>query len=706
MTDAEVRALVHPDDRAIVERRVRERFEGKPVPEEVCYRVLRKDGAVRWLEALVNEIEYDGGRVFLSTVIDVTERKRMEEVLRAVSEGVSCATGDDFFQLMVGTFADVLSVGYAMVGEIVPGRPGIARVIAVAGGDEAGVEYELAGGPCEAVVGTGTCVYERGVQALFPRDAMLRRLEAESYVGTPLCGADGEPLGVLALLDRRPLAEADLARTLLEAFAGRAAAELLRRRIELELRHRETELRLAFNQLPGSSWTTDRDLRITSARRGGHTSSFSSVGEHVGRTIYDLFPGAGSDLAPIAAHLGALEGRSSGYGIQFDGRDWEAQVEPLRDADGRIVGCIGHAMDVTERTHVETALRETLAWRDAIVEGAPDAIFISDVASRFVLVNRAASDLTGYSRDELLRMGTADLHDVAPPGSRRRHPRGLGAANAVLEGVLRRKDGRTVPVEFNNRTMSGGTIPYTLTVARDMTERLRVQAAVRDGRRRLQALSRDLMGAQERERARIARELHDQVGQELTAVKLQLLPLLEGSSEGSARLVGVIHTIESVLEKVRTLSFDLRPSALDELGLRAALWSYARRQAGLAGLTLRLRADEALPKIGKDVEAACFRVAQEAVTNVIRHAQAQCLTVRLRRVSAGVELVVQDDGIGVHDGTDDRRGAGTSGTGLGLVGMQERARLVGGTVVVERPRSRGTRIRATFPAAGRGEAAG
>jgi len=278
-----------------------------------------------------------------------------------------------------------------------------------------------------------------------------------------------------------------------------------------------------------------------------------------------------------------------------------------------------------------------------------------------------------------------------PPSAPSRH----GAASAVFEAELRRTDGRTVGVEFNNRETTAGGVRYMLTVARDMTERLKVQVAVRAGRRRLQELSRGLMGAQERERAPIAREHHDQVGQELTAIKLQLQPLAERpGTEGTARVADAIRMTEAVLEKVRTLSFDLRPSALDEIGLRAALRSYAGHQARLGRLTVRLRLGEPPRAIAKEVETACFRIAQEAITNVIRHARARRLVVSLRRIRRGIELVVHDDGIGVAEGSDDHD------AGLGLVGMQERAHLVGGTGTVESPNGGGTRIRATFPTTG------
>jgi signal transduction histidine kinase len=232
-----------------------------------------------------------------------------------------------------------------------------------------------------------------------------------------------------------------------------------------------------------------------------------------------------------------------------------------------------------------------------------------------------------------------------------------------------------------------------VTVARDVTERVKAEEEINKQRRRLHNLTRGLLAAQERERSRIAMELHDQVGQELTAIKL-LINAARTDAPAAARELGfAAQLLDGILENVRTLSFELRPSTLDELGLAAALRGYVTRHAGPSGLHLRLSLGDLPDGVPPDVETACFRIAQEAVTNVLRHAHAKRLGVRLRGGARGIELVVEDDGVGLASGA----GGDPELTGLGIAGMSERAAHAGGRITfAQRPRG-GTRLRAFFP---------
>jgi signal transduction histidine kinase len=204
-----------------------------------------------------------------------------------------------------------------------------------------------------------------------------------------------------------------------------------------------------------------------------------------------------------------------------------------------------------------------------------------------------------------------------------------------------------------------------------------------------------LLAAQEAERARISRELHDVVGQALTAVRLSLVTLDRVHARTGASGAEILHSIETVdaaLTQVRTVAFEIRPPVLDDLGLAAALRTSCRRTASRAGVALRFRADVGEERFAREVETACFRVAQEAITNVVRHAGASRLTVRLavRRRAGLLVLDVRDDGVGF----DPAELAGSRR--LGIVGMQERASLAGGSVEVWSRPGAGTRVSAWF----------
>jgi len=218
-----------------------------------------------------------------------------------------------------------------------------------------------------------------------------------------------------------------------------------------------------------------------------------------------------------------------------------------------------------------------------------------------------------------------------------------------------------------------------------------------------QALSRRLVEVQEQERTLIARELHDQIGQTLSAVKVNLEAIHREVDDPSllGRVTEAIAAVRRAVEQVQTLSFELRPSLLDDLGLAAAVDAYVRRQTEAAGLSLGL-AIAVDGDLSKDVEAACFRILQEAVTNVVRHAKARRLEIDLRASGSSLRLTVRDDGVGFDSRS--LQSTAPAERRLGLVGMSERAQYVGGALEIDSRPGAGTVVRARFGvrASGRG----
>jgi signal transduction histidine kinase len=228
-------------------------------------------------------------------------------------------------------------------------------------------------------------------------------------------------------------------------------------------------------------------------------------------------------------------------------------------------------------------------------------------------------------------------------------------------------------------------------------EQTRVFEQVRAGRARAQLLSQQLLEAQEAERRHLARELHDEIGQALTAVKINLQALERASADSAGRLSDSIAIVDRALQQVRNLSLDLRPSLLDDLGLVAALRWYLDRQGQRAGLATEFVSQPAEIRGDANVETACFRVAQEALTNIVRHAQARRAKLELRQRDAELELTVSDDGIGFDVAAARQRAA--RGGSLGLLGMQERVLLMGGRIDIQSTRGKGTRLVACLPIA-------
>lgn len=350
---------------------------------------------------------------------------------------------------------------------------------------------------------------------------------------------------------------------------------------------------------------------------------------------------------------------------------------------------------IAERKRVEIALRESEERYRELFENAKDAIYVHDLEGTYLSINRAAEKLSGYSREEIIGHNFKEF--VAPEHVRYvrdsfwRKLAQQGETTYEVEVIA--KDGRRVPIEISSRAIhENGVLVGVQGMARDVTERKLAQDA-------LQMFSRQLIEAQEDERRRIARELHDQIGQILTAVKMNLYAVQQfcQGSEAGAYVKDNIEAVDEALRLVRDLSVDLRPPILDDLGLATALRWYVDRYTKRTGLNVDVLID--LPdeneRFSRELETACFRIAQEALTNVVRHAKASRVVVRLTRDADALLLTVKDNGVGFD--LERLRTRAPRVATLGLISMQERAHAAGGTIELNSAPACGTEIRFSLP---------
>lgn len=354
--------------------------------------------------------------------------------------------------------------------------------------------------------------------------------------------------------------------------------------------------------------------------------------------------------------------------------------------------------EIQNQAAAKEALKRGEANYRFLFECNPLPLYVVDQASlRFIEVNEAAREQYGYTEDEFLGM-TADR--IRPDGEAEllaehyKAPR-LGRHHAGVWHHMK-KDGTVFDVDifYHGATIDGR--PQSLTLALDVTERRRAEEAQRDYAARLRALSYQLLNVQEAERARIAAELHDEMGQMMTALKLGLQ-----SMRGAARNAGweeklgdCVQLAAGLLDRIRDLSLDLRPPLLEEIGLAGALDAHVNNLVDISGLDIRFDAGR-LQRLPPQIEIACFRVAQEALTNAIRHARATRISVRLFVEQGRLQLRVADNGVGFDlDVAYQRALAGKS---MGLLNMAERVKLIGGSCTINSTPGQGTSVEASFP---------
>ncbi len=355
----------------------------------------------------------------------------------------------------------------------------------------------------------------------------------------------------------------------------------------------------------------------------------------------------------------------------------------------------------------------------AIVESSSDAI-LSVTPDGFVTTwNGGAERIFGYTANEMI--GRSIL-TIIPAQLQRDRAWELATVRGTYDiqsydAVRLTKDGRYIDVSVTLSPLKDavGQFVGVSKVIRDISDRkkgevllrqahealeIRVQertAELSAANHSLRILSSRLMQVQEEERSRLARDLHDEVGQLLTALKIDLQDIQHGELGDSrfSPLTDSLELVDRLLTQVRTLALDLRPSLLDDLGLVSALRWYANRQAMRNGWTLSLSVEGMGGRIPAPIEVTCFRVAQEALTNIAKYSRAKTITLALRRQDEDVTLVIQDDGVGFDVMRARRRAQG--GESIGLLGMEERVRLASGSLIISSVPGEGTKLELCFP---------
>jgi PAS domain S-box-containing protein len=345
----------------------------------------------------------------------------------------------------------------------------------------------------------------------------------------------------------------------------------------------------------------------------------------------------------------------------------------------------------------ESRLRESENKFRLLFDRAFDAILLADREARIIDANDSACKILGYTKEELVGLSPADLHpadelEVAQEAIGRVLREG-GAY--VKESAFLCKQGNRIDIEAAGVRIEIAGEGHILASFRDITKRKRTENELRASREQLRNLTGHLQAAMENERAAVARTIHDELGQALTALKMDLSWLQRQLQKDQRVLVDSIDTtlkyIDETINRVQKISAELRPGLLDDLGLVPAIEWQARQFQDRTGIACEVDVDLADVNIDTDLATALFRIFQEALTNVARHARASRVRTHLHHRNGALELEVKDDGRGI---TPDQLSALQS---FGLISMRERAHSWGGSIdILGRP-GEGTSVRVSVP---------
>lgn len=479
-----------------------------------------------------------------------------------------------------------------------------------------------------------------------------------------------------------------------------------RKRAETAVRESEERLRLIFDGLKDYAiFLLDAEGYIASWNEGAARLKGYSEAEVIGRhfsicyTSEDVAAGKPALALKQAGAAGRHE--EEGWVVRKDGtRFWaDVLVTAARDEAGRLRGFVDFTRDITERRRAE----ESLLLFESAIEQATEAITITTPeldlpGPRIIFVNPAFTRMTGYAAEDVIGQTPRILQGPRTDRSTLDRLREKLARGEAFEGMAinYRKDGSEFYMEWRVDPIKNGRgeVTHYVAVQRDVTERVRAKEA----RMRLQLR---LIAAQEEERRRVSRELHDQIGQYLPALMVGLKSLKQSAAAApqAAAQAEELHDLAArIAQDIHALARDLRPAALDEFGLESALAGYAEEWAGRYGAEVDFHCNgfaERSARLPLEVETTLYRIAQEALTNIHKHAQASFVGIILNRTQAGVSLIVEDDGAGFD--IEATVSAPPAERRLGLLGMRERVALVGGTIQIESAPGAGTTIVVNLP---------
>jgi PAS domain S-box-containing protein len=369
------------------------------------------------------------------------------------------------------------------------------------------------------------------------------------------------------------------------------------------------------------------------------------------------------------------------YKSPRDGRHFLRTLSPVKEPGGRVIAVTVVSKDITERRLAEEAVRESEKKYRRLFATVPDAVMISDVETGdFIDVNDSALLLYGYSKRDFLKLRFSDI--TAEQDKWQVLIDEVLAAKLTRGPLLfhKKKAGRAFPAEISASTFGLMGRKVICCLVRDVTERVNAEDELKKSREQLRDLSTYLQSAREQERTSIAREVHDDLGQTLTALKMDLSWLNKKLPKGQDALVektnAMTDLIDSSIQSVQRISSELRPGLLDDLGLTAAIEWQSEEFENRSGIICEVNFDPEDIVLDKNLATTIFRIFQETLTNVARHANASQVRVDLIQLS--------------------------DPKAFGLIGMRERAFVWGGEVHIASVPKGGTTVEVSIPMAARG----
>ena len=675
--------LIHPDHQPAAERFYGRQFIRKQPSTYYEFLALAKDGSEVWIGQNVQVLLEEGTVVgFQAVARDITDRKRAEEARLESEErlrSIVQSTGDAI--ILMDTR-----------GQVAFWNSGAEKIFGY-------TAEQMLGQPVTRIIPQRFReAHQRGVERVAAAGRLTLQADMFELIGLRKDGTEFPLEFSLAAWTAKS--------TLFITGIIRDISD--RRQAESALRDSEERFRAIMDNSPALIFIKDLAGRYLQANRQFEIISHLSHEDLVGKTDEEVFPPEqaavfrGNDRKVLEA---GAPMRFEESALHDDGLHTSIVVKfPLRNAQNRCYALCGIATDITDRKRAEEARQQLAKDRLLLLESTGEGIYGIDRQGRCTFINSAAARMLGSLPEALLGQDMHErIHHSFPDSTT--YPRATCRIQKTLEGgkgckvddeVYWRKDGTAFPVEYSSfPIIEDNQIIGAVVVFLDITERKRAEQQLTLSHDQLRKLTARLESVREEERILIAREIHDELGQALTGVKLELCLLHDQIAEVSPlvrkKLESISTLVDGTIQSVQRIATELRPVVLDQLGLIPAIEWQAHEFQARTGIQCTLDVYLRAVTLSHAGSTAMFRIFQEILTNVARHAQASVVHITLQEQAGNLVLDVRDNGRGVTDAEL------ADPHSLGLVGMRERALLLGGETIFTGSPGTGTAVRVRIP---------